>query len=85
MKTRLLAVIATTAFALACASIAHALDDAGPDLATEFAREVSPRFALPADEQRVYAELLRAALSNESIFVVVDTQRSARPAWAQIP
>lgn len=82
MNTRLFTVIATTAFALACAPIARALEDAGADLATEFAREVSPRLALPADEQLGYAELLRAALSNEGIFApspryVVLVDRSA--------
>lgn len=88
MKMRLLTVIATAAFALACAPIAHALEDAGPDLATEFAHEVSPRLALPADEQRGYAELLRRTLSSEGLsalspqyVVLVDRSASVQAAF----
>jgi len=88
MKMRLLTVIATAAFALACAPIAHALEDVGPDLATEFACEVSPRLALPADEQRGYAELLRRTLSSEGLsalspqyVVLVDRSASVQAAF----
>src|SRR5450759_6036236 len=88
MKIRLLTVIATAAFALACAPIAHALEDAGPDLTTEFAREVSPRLALPADEQRGYAEWLRRTLASEGLsalspqyVVLVDRNASVQAAF----